>query len=71
MNRKFPARVPLRPCFACGGPPQPSVEFGPAVAEGAIACQRCGARTPQGLTYDQAWQEWNAYAEQPASKIDE
>lgn len=66
MRTKTSVRVPLRPCFSCGGSPRAIVEIGPAFTFGAIACQRCGARTTPGLTYEQAWDEWNAFGEQPA-----
>ncbi|HYH46473.1 MAG TPA: hypothetical protein VEG34_12385 [Thermoanaerobaculia bacterium] len=54
------ALAPLRPCRACGLLPSAAVQVGRDWTLGWFSCPECGVRTREGLTYPEAWQEWNA-----------
>ncbi len=50
----------LRPCRSCGLLPSAAVQVGRDWTLGWFSCPDCGVRTREGLTYAEAWQEWNA-----------
>jgi len=52
--------APLRPCRSCGLLPSAAVQVGRDWTLGWFSCPECGVRTREGLTYPEAWQEWNA-----------
>lgn len=41
-------------------PPSAAVQVGRGWTRGWFSCPQCGVRTSEGLTYVEAWQEWNA-----------
>jgi hypothetical protein len=59
----------LRPCRSCGRPPSAAIQVGRGWSHGWFSCPDCGVRTRDGLTYAEAWREWNAVFAEPERPV--
>lgn len=64
MKNRDQAPGSLEPCPLCGAPALAVVKVGAGVSEGFIQCNGCGARTPPGLSFEQAREEWRSFVPQ-------